>query len=809
MTNTRSSRQSLASGGRRLAATLALFCFLVIEPLAWAAPQGATGGGGEKIVAVTFEGLRAIPPETLKYYLGVAEGKTLDREALDRAIAQLWQRRLIDDLKVDAEPVPGGVRLRIVVVERPTLRSLEFEGLKRVSRTDVNEKIAKEQIEVREGGALSMGELSRLEATIEQMYRDKGFRFAEAKYRLEETAPGERKVVFTIDEGDRVRIEKIEFPGASVFGRWRLRWAMKKTKETGPIVRLLRRDIYNPGTFQEDLENLRKLYRSGGYKNVTLGEPVIEVRALRPEATNPRDQKRRLFLSIPVDEGNRWRLGEITIEGNKVFSDEVLLRQFRRPRSGWLSAKAIDEGLKELREAYSNFGHIYAQVDSELREREGKEEIADLVVQISEGDQYRVGRMEFEGNSTTRDKVLRREFRIQEGTVLNSGALKNSLFKVNQLGYFKLDEEDPVQFKNVDSEKKTVDLVIKGQESDRTELQVGGGWSEFDGFFGQLSVRTQNFLGRGESVGVSFQSGRYRDEYSLSYAVPWFLDRPQSIGLQVFDSDLDYSQLSDLEYRRQSRGAVLTYGRSFGLFSSASLAFNRSDLDDRRSLFNLDGELVEQRFKIANSSLRPIYAFESRDSRVEPTRGMRFTASLEYAGGLLGGDNEFWRPEIGFSYFKPIFFNRARQVAAFNFEAGYIDPFGEQPLSFLERYFLGGETSVRGFRFRQIWVRDDDGNTVLDEFGFPLGGNKFLQANLEYHFLLGGPFRAIVFADAGGVYSEDQSFDPRSMRYSLGAELRIFVPVFGAPLRFIYSFNPDRRPDDDFESFQFSIGATF
>jgi outer membrane protein insertion porin family len=416
--------------------------------------------------------------------------------------------------------------------------------------------------------------------------------------------------------------------------------------------------------------------------------------------------------------------------------------------------------------------------------------------------------MEFEGNSRTHDKVLRREFRVQEGTLLNMGAVKNSLFKVNQLGYFKLKEDDPILFENFDTEKKTVDLRIQGDESDRTELQVGAGWSETYGFFGQLSVRTQNFMGRGETVGLSAQAGRYQTEYSLSYFVPWFLDRPQSIGLQVFKSDLNYSQYVSQESTRQSEGIVLTYGRNLGLFSSFAVSWNRSELQDELSYEGPLGELFTQRYDVSNSSLQPSYTFDSRDSRLETTRGQKLHGSLEYAGGLLGGDNNFWRPELSYSLFRPIPLGRVNSVFAVNMETGWVEGIDGEEVIPLERYYLGGENSVRGFEFRSIFVRDENDRPVLDD-GFFKGGNKFLQLNLEYHFLLGGPFRILGFADAGGVYDDDQSFDVDQMRYSAGVELRIFVPVFGAPLRFIYASNLEPLPDDQFESFQFSIGATF
>lgn len=791
------------NGSLRIARVAAL-CLALWSP--------AAALSAEVVRDIEFRGLQGLAEETLRFYLGLEVGKELDEAQLTTNLRALWERRLVDDVRIEKEAVPDGVKLIVTVVERPILRSIDYKGLKRLSRTDISERIAKDQIDVREGDPLNLGELKRLEAAIEEMYRDKGYRFAEATYQLEEISATERRVLFSIDEAEKVRIGDIDFQGNEVIGDFRLRWKMKKTKDTNLIWRMLKKDIYNPASVQEDLQKIKEAYRSIGYKDVIVEDPIL--------STTGKGGKRRLKLEIPVDEGERWKLGEITIEGNEVFSDQALLRQFKRPRGGWLRSKTIEEGTEAVDEAYRNFGHIFAKVATDLRER--GDHVADLVVTVEEGDQYKVGTLEFQGNTRTRDKVLRREFRVQEGTLLNMGGVKSSLFKVNQLGYFKLNEDDPILFENFDSEQKTVDLLVQGQEADRTELQVGGGWSEIDGFFGQLSVRTQNFLGRGESVGVSFQTGRYREEFDVSYFVPWFLDRPQSLGLQIFKSNLDYTYFNNQRVLRKSEGGVLTYGRSFGYFGSISMSFNRSDLVDSRSTFDLAGNLVEQRFDLTNSSLRPAYLFDSRDSRVEPTTGKKLSVSLEYAGGFLGGDNYFWRPEIGASWFQPVTQVPIKTVFAVNVEAGYIRPFSGRTLSFLEQYYLGGETSIRGFNFRSIWARCEGGEpypgreepcrpdeTKIDDFGFPVGGDRFFQLNLEYHLLVGGPFRILAFIDGGNVYGSGQGYDLGRLRWTAGGEMRIFVPVFGAPLRFIYATNLNPLPDDRFEGFQFSIGATF
>lgn len=752
----------------------------------------------ESIRAIELRGLKLLSEETLRYYLGIEVGTELDEAALNRNLQELWRRGLIDDIKVERLAVPDGVRLVVTIVERPVLRSLDFKGLKRLSRTDINDRISKDSISVREGAPLSLGEVQRLETAIEEMYREKGFRFAQASFVLEEVSPSERRVIFTIDEAEKVRIGDINFTGNKVYGDWRLKWSMRKTKETNLLWRMMKRDIYNPATLNEDLQKVRDLYRGVGYKNVLVKDPILGVEERR-------SGKRRLAIELPLEEGRRFTLGEVRIEGNQVFPEKFLRAQFGKPRGGWLRSKVVADGSEAINDSYRNYGHIFANIDTELVET--GETTADLVVKITEGDQYRVGRMEFEGNTRTHDKVLRREFRVQESTLLNMGAVKSSLFKVNQLGYFKLNEDDPILFENFDTEKKTVDLKVQGEESDRTELQLGAGWSETYGFFGQLSVRTQNFMGRGETLGASIQSGRYQDEYSLSYFIPWFLDRPQSLGVQVFKSDLNYSQFVSQRSERKSEGVVLTYGRNVGLFSSASLSFNRSKLDDRLVIQSPIGP-IEQIYNIENSSIQPSFLYDSRDSRLETTRGMKYSASVEYAGGFLRGDNYFWRPETSFSLFLPVALGQVKSVAAFNFEAGWVEGFGGHDVVPLERYYLGGENSVRGFEFRSIFVRDENDAPVLQD-GFFKGGNKFLQLNLEYHFLLGGPFRVLVFADAANVYDDNQSIDVTRLRYSAGLEMRIFVPVFGAPLRFIYASNLDPLPDDRFESFQFSIGATF
>jgi outer membrane protein insertion porin family len=766
---------------------------------------------GENLVveSIEWEGVQTLPVDTLAYYLGVEEGKPLDPNELDRNIKRLWERELVDDLEVDVEPLGGGrVRLTIRVEERPVIRGIEYRGLKKLSRTEIEERMDQERIVLRDGLPLRRGELARLSHVLEEMYREKGFRFARVDHELEEITPGERRVVFNVDEGDKVKIQKVEIEGNDVFSDYRLKWVLRKTRPSGPISRLLRRDVYNPANYQEDIERVREMYREKGYKNVTIGAPELEVRALRPNAP-PEKQKRRLFLTIPIDEGDRYRFGEVSIAGNDVYSDELLLKAFNKPRTKWLAASAVDKGVEAVSELYRNSGYIYSRVDVDLQER--GDDIADIVVNVFEGDQYSVGRLEFEGNDRTRDKVLRREFRVHEGRVLNMGGIRNSLLKLNQLEYFKIDEDNPIEFENIDPEDKTVDLKVRGEEADRTELLFGGGWSELDGFFGQFSLRTQNFKGRGETLAVAVQSGRVTERYELSYYVPWILDRPQSAGFSVFNREIDYFLFSDQRQIRKETGGSLTFGRSFKLFQGVRLSYGYTQLEDQLFFTNSEGVSASQRFEFEKSSLSPVWIFNSVDSQIEPTRGVRSTVTFEYAGGLLGGNVSFYRPEAKFTMYLPINRGALRTVFGFNVEGGWLEPFGDEELPLLERYYRGGARSVRGFANRSLFLRDADGNPLRNEFGNIVGGTQFFETGLELHVLLGGPFRLVFFGDAGNVFDKDfdRSFSLDDLRMSAGVELRLFVPVFGLPLRFIYASNLDPLPGDRFESFQFDVGTSF
>ncbi len=785
---------------------------------------------GRPIASVEYTGVETLSEESLSYYLDLEPGKPWDPGRLNDRIKELWGRELIDDISVEAEAEGEGVGVRVTITERPLLTSLDYDGLKKLKRSDIGDMTDRERISVYEGSPLDLGEVARLEQAIKKLYEERGYRFAGIHVEVQDAGLGEKRVLITVDEGGRVKIGRVDFEGNEVFSTGKLRRQMEKTKKSNLLTRIRKRDVFNSATVEEDLDKVKGLYRRFGYKDVEVGEPELEVIERKPNAERLEGRKRQLALVVPIEEGPRWKLGKIDIEGAEVLPDGLLRQMFKEPQDGWLRSDVIDEGVEQIGELYRNSGYIFADVKMEIVEREDL--VADLLVTVEENDQFRVGRLEFTGNDRTRDRVLRRQMLLKEGDVFNSGMLRTSLLRLSQLEYYVVNDADPVEV-DYDSGNQKVNLVVKGTETGQTEVQFGGGYSELDGFFVQSALRTRNFLGRGETIGVSIQTGRYRDIFDVSYYMPWVKDRPQNFGVQLFNRETDFDLLADQRYRSKEAGGVISFGRSFRRWELVQLAYSNMDIESYQSQTfyffenpeeqeDTMSDTIEQAFQFNRSSVTATYQYDSHNSRLEPTQGKRLIASLEYAGGPLGGESFFIRPSLTAAITVPLTRGAWRSVGRANLQLGYIKPFGAddqgnlRQLFFLDRYLLGGENSLRGFAFRSIWVRDPEtGRTLLDANGFPQGGNKSVVINLEHHTLVNGPFRVVAFFDAGNVYGDDQDVDFSHMRMSAGIELRVNVPILGAPLRFIYATNLNPLDSlggldrERFDSFDFSIGTSF
>ncbi|HVN76921.1 MAG TPA: outer membrane protein assembly factor BamA [Thermoanaerobaculaceae bacterium] len=782
------------------------------------------------VAEIKIVGGTTITAETVEYYLNVSDGDPYDPAAIARNFRRFWDSGLVEDLKIESEEIaPGKVRLIVTVRERPKVTDFVFEGNKKMSTSTIKEKLDTANVSLKRNVPLKESDLQRLKQAIQDVYAKEGYPSALVDPVVTDAGPNQRKVTFKIDEGAKIKIGSIRFEGNKVFSDRRLRGALKKTKQKSLIWVFSKKTIWSKETWGEDSENLKKFYMNHGYKDVVVGEPRIELIARNPKGRTQKEKKFRLVVVIPVQEGKQFKMGDLSIKGNTVFPADGLRRLYEVKPGKIYNYSKIEEGNESVRNLYQGRGYIYSYTNQVLVERKDRPDTVDVVVSVYEGDRFRLGRMEFSGNTKTQEKVMRREIRLFEGDWMNMGAFKKSMFKVNQLGYFKL-KEDPVEFK-FDDKNHLVNVTVKGEEFGRTDVQFGAGYSELEGFFGQFSFNTRNFLGRGETIGLGLQAGATGRSYTLSFAEPYFMDKRMMVGASIYNQTLDYSAISALlsDYKRKGKGGSLVWGLGVADFGNFSLTYSYEDVfaqySTNRDLSpdsNLNyphrrpiptpykGILGENKFyevyRGITSAITPAYGYDSRDDPFDPSQGISYFLRMRYAGGALGGDFHYLRPEWGMTLFDPL---SKKTIFAVNFEGGIIKPIAGFAIPFYDRYRLGGERSLRGFEWYSVLPRTKTGAYFVDANGVQLGGDRYLQANIEYQIKLGGPLKLIFFSDIGNTWYETQGWDLGLLRYSYGTELRIFLPIFQAPLRFIYGINPHPFSDEKKSNFLFSIGSTF
>jgi outer membrane protein insertion porin family len=776
---------------------------------------------------LVVEGGVTLTIDTVSYYLGLEPGDPLDREAIVDGYQRLWDSGLFEDVRIEVENHGDGeVTLYVVVTERPFVTSVDFEGNKKIKTPDLKDKLDELGIEVPRNVPLRSSQLGRIQSAIKEVYDAGGFRSAQVSYTVTDVSANKKKVLYLIDEGAKVKIKEINFVGNEVFGRSKLRGVLKKTKQKSLRYYFGDKIVYTQEAWDEDRDNLRKFYGDRGYIDVKIGEPTLELVAKKPDAPTLKKKNYKMFITIPIEEGPPYTLGSFEITGVEIFNPEGLARAFDVKEGATYNRKAIEDGMEQVRKSYHNSGYLYAYTNEVWTRREGDEKIVDVAVDIFEGDRFSLGRLEFVGNTTTRDKVLRREFRVSEGQSMNMGMFEASVYKVNALGYWKL-EEEPLEF-DFDDENKKVNVKVKGNEVGRNDIQFGAGYSELDGFFVQGQFNTRNFLGRGNSLGVSLQIGRRTDLYSLSYTEPYFLDRRILLGGSIFKNAIDYTQAGFSSYQRETTGFTMSMGLGVGPWASVSgvIAFQDDSaryLTSRSGIVGdptgghdrpvdippVDGATFERSYETfvgKTHSFTPIYNKDTRDDPFDPSRGHSFQGRLRLAGGPLGGDFDYVRPEIVHTRLKSL---SKKNILALHVEAGQFLTYNDSDIPLYERYRLGGDRSLRGLPYYSVLPRTAEGQYFYTAGGSRIGGDRYWQINMEYQFRIGGPVKLVFFVDMGNTYVAEQGWDFSLWRRTTGAEFRVFLPMFQAPIRFIYGYNLDPYPDEKQSDFQFSIGTTF
>ena len=786
---------------------------------------------------------------------------------------RLWNTNFLDNLWIETTDYkfPNGAIGKIVTYnmeERQRVKIVDYVGSKKVETSKIYEKLKEANAEIRLDTFIDPALVRKVEGIVRDMLREKGFQFADVTHEIADM-PGGPKLIhltFHLEEGPNVKIRRVDFIGNKAIGDGKLKRQMKENKERAPwdpihfptafIGMIAGRGTYSEPKFDEDAEKVVAYYRDHGYLRANVGVPELKV------LEDSDDKKTRwVELRIPIVEGPRYKVGTFDVAGNTVVKTEFLKPLFKLTSGDYYGEKRIRKGLDKAREVYGTGGYYEftgfpdykfhddpnpnePEAPAALKAPEAAKEatgppVVDVTMRMQEGQQFYVNRITFTGNTTTRDNVIRREMRLVEGGVFNTEALKYSVKRLNQLGYFKALEGKPgeVDVQKTPNETNKIDVKLKLEEQNRNSLTFGAGVSEFEGFFGQLSFQTANFLGRGESLTLSLQAGSRAQNYSLAFTEPFLLDRNITGGFNLFRTDIRYIG----QFTQRSAGAVATFGFPIGrgftrMFANYSYERVRvTEINEvytdpivlARNPFLRDSLLLGQGGERIISKVVPSLVYNSVDQPIFPTTGRRFSASIDLAG--LGGNTNFYKPLLeGVYYWK----QSNRTTLGMRGQFQYVHQFsGSKELPIFEKLFLGGEYSIRGFDIRTVGPQDP-------QTGLVLGGNKSLLFNVEEQFTIAGPVRLIAFYDAGQVQSgptiqgppafvldggslastlvTGKDFSWHDFKTSTGLELRFFMPVLNVPFRLIFAYNPQRTgvldntllPQKAFQ-FRFAVGSTF
>jgi outer membrane protein insertion porin family len=852
-------------------ATAPTICGVAVPPPANLPPAGS--GPVIYIVAPCFQAQGNVPvvePQTYLYYIQTRPSQPsqniwvdYNEEAearLREDFKRLWATNFLTDLSIEVTDYTfsNGVVGKLVAFnmeERERVKIVNYEGTEQIDRAKIDEQLRLRGIEMRLDSFVDMAVIRRIETVLREMMAEKGFTNSEVKHTITSVAGGPKlvNVTFNIGEGPKLRIRDIEFVGNTAKSDRTLSRKMKDNKTPNPFWGwLLRGGTYQEAKFETDADLIQSYYRNEGYVRAQVGQPEVET------LEDSDDGKTRwIRLRIPVTEGPRYRVGEFTIAGNKVVRSEALMPLFKVKKGDWYNEKNVREGLVKAREIYGGGGYMEFTGFPDLKPSDDPEPnvpdalaappsagppTVDVTMQLQEGPQYFVNRITFVGNTTTRDNVIRREMRLVEGTTFNTEALKYSIRRLNQLGYFEqINEEDQqaIKTEKTPGKENAMDVTLSLKEQNRNQLTFGAGVSQYEGVFGQLAFQTANFLGRGESLTLSLQAGDRAQNYQLAFTEPFLFDRNITAGFDVYKRALQYIGY----YTQKSTGGNLMMGFPVADFSRMFISYayestKMSDLNEaflnpgcileaegcsvislsdlstmspelveniRRNPFVFDSLMIGAGGRRTVSKVVPSFVHNTVDNPIFPNTGQRLTLSSDLA--VLGGNTQFLKPRIeGVRFFR----HTGRTTFGMRGQFEFIAPVGEtQTLPIFEKLFLGGEYSVRGFDIRSIGPSDPASGLVL-------GGNKSLLFNFEYMFSIVQQVRLIAFYDAGQVVDDKQTFAMDHFRTSTGAEVRFFMPVLNVPFRLIFAANPQRRdvldnslrPAKDF-TFRFAVGSTF
>jgi outer membrane protein insertion porin family len=737
-------------------------------------------------VSIRYRGAKTVDEQRLRDLMATRAGSPYRTERLDDDIKSLYESGLVDDVRWLAEAEGDRVRLIAEVKTRAEWGGIGFLG----NTVFTDQKLARES-KLTPGGPLSDAAILEARRNIEAYYQGYGYPDVVVSHRTQPTSQeGVEDLIFIIDEGVKNEVRRIRFEGNTAFTDLELRKEMK-TKEKGWFSWLTKSGRIEGDQLDEDLDAVLDYYRTRGY-----------LRASSPGVRREPVAGGRVDLVIPIYEGERYTVTGVSFGPMSVFKPEELAPSLSLNAGDAYNSTKMRADRTMIRSFYGSRGYADADVTPNIRDA-GPNQVT-IVYEVTEGSRYRVGRVNIQGNTKTKDKVIRREVPLQPGDWFNSVELETTKARLDSLRYF-----SEVQATASPGGAGYRDVNVLVEERNTGNVAVGLGFSSIDSVVGFLTLEQENFdlfnpwnfTGGGQRFASSLRLGTERTEFSVSLVEPWFMDRKLNLGGELFFRESTY--FSDY-FEQKNAGASIFIRRPLGEHSSLKVEYRLEsvgiDVESRTPVGSL---LHREDGDYTRSAVGINYLFDNRDDRIQPRKGERLDLGVTLAGGIFGGDVD----TITVSAQGQKHWNlRWDSILTVNGELAFVDNVsGDEPPIF-ERMFLGGGRTLRGFEFRDVGPRDVAGTT-----GEVIGGKSLGFLSLEYTVPIIEMARAAFFYDVGFVNPGSWDVSPDDIYSDVGVGLRLQLPISDLPLALDYAI-PVSSPESEADKggqFNFYLQAGF
>ncbi len=724
----------------------------------------------EKVDKVLVKGNRRIEADAVKRRIKTRPGDVFLAKSLSEDLKSIYAMGYFDDIQVETEEGPDGKIVIFNVTEKPTIRFIRI-----LNNRIFDDDEVKETLTIKTGSIMNLSAIRNNMRRIESLYKDKNYHNVRVSYNIQPLDNNQADLEFSIAEGEKVRIKSIIFTGNRAYSEKELEKIMK-TSEKGFFSWLTSSGELNKEDLEQDIARLTAFYHNNGYIQARISDPQVTF------------QDEWIYVSIKIDEGPRFKVGEVDIEGDVVLSKEELLSRVKITQEAYYNRETVRNDVLLLTDIYSDEGYAFAEINPRIDTNEETLTV-DIAYVARKGELVYFEKIMITGNTKTRDKVIRRELQVIEQELYSGRKLKRGIRNLYRLDYF----EDI----KVNTDKGSADdqmiLKIDVTEKPTGTFSFGGGYSSIENLFFMASISQRNLFGRGQLLQLRAEIGGTTTRYTLSFTEPWLFDIPLSAGFDIYNWDRDYDT-----YDRESMGGGVRFGYPVFDFTRAYLSYN-FDMSD---ITNIDEEEASNSVKelegtLVTSSVAVSLHYDSRDKVFNPTEGSDHSVTVQYAG--IGGDVAFTKYVAETGWYIPLFLGTVGFVHG---KAGYVQENSNGILPDYERFYLGGINSLRGFDWRDISPTDEDGAKI--------GGDKYVQFNFEFLIPLikKAGLVGVLFVDTGDVYDTSENIDFGNMRESAGFGFRWYSPM--GPMRIEYGYILDPvEGEGEGGRWEFTMGSAF